>query len=1110
MKKILSLLTVLMILCAMIPAAGLAGEPVFAYVAGIALPYASNEDILGDGSLSLDTSGSVPVFTLDYTTMVLSGGTLSAFSFVTIPDTVDTVKFRLIGDNTIDLASGNEFIRADSTPDFKLHFTGNGSLTVIGGSTMSDQIIRSYSITGVTIGEAGGTSPTINLLPNYAIPVMLSCERFEDFINYGTVTERVVKSAGPLVNFVHFQAAGSLHNYGVLDISACGEGDSTIRLLGVSKNEGEIVNEGTIKLTRDRPSARGALACNFDLKPVTNKGTITIDLGDYMSRDGYCFSCGSLINDGGKINLSVGNTLSTDSFPQLIGLRIYNHFKNLGSKASINVTAGNASYVCGIDVEGMNSTACVNEGQINVTVNAPSATSGYNFYVKSALTNTGTGKMNLNGAAQGLYLTGLLTNDGDLKIKCNGNIGLISTSVSIENTGKVYTTGNMYAFVNKTDLSGTDNILKGSANYDAGMTGLSDLVPGYFSGAYIFNDSTSNENAKTVYMTTGLSAAKDAAVADLQKAFEDGKYISTDAENALNAAIEAVLNATNSAGVTTAKTDGLATFAPAEKVYTDAKSAAKTTLQTALDQAVSDAGKAILSDALTAIGDDTILYSADIDPAVQKALEDAKAADKELTDAQAAAVATLEELGSTTYTTDMALDAMKDAIDAVNAAADADAVAAALEAGKSAMALADAKDKAITELEELGSTTYTSDAAQTAMKNAIDAVNAATDADAVAAALEAGKTAMQQTELQDAISEALAELEEAQKTAVSEKAKSALEQAITDVKAATTKAAVMQAKEAGLTIAATEDQALADAITAAVAELQKMGQDMPGDAAQAAMEDAIAAVKAATNTYDVDAALKAGKTAMLQAEIKDEILAAVEELSEARDNAITEEAKEALNQAIEKVNAATTVEEIETARDEGLKAAQEAEEALKNAIENAVTELMDAQNTASASALPVLQTAASQVPGATSVSEVEQILSDVYQKVFEDRYLIMDGKDAVWVQESEALLKFRSAAPFAEFDHVEIDDKTVPESEYTAEEGSTWITLKPGWLKKLADGKHTLVIVSKNGKARCFFTIKPKLPPTGDRTPLALLTLALFGAIGTATLLVKKQRRNNR
>lgn len=67
---------------------------------------------------------------------------------------------------------------------------------------------------------------------------------------------------------------------------------------------------------------------------------------------------------------------------------------------------------------------------------------------------------------------------------------------------------------------------------------------------------------------------------------------------------------------------------------------------------------------------------------------------------------------------------------------------------------------------------------------------------------------------------------------------------------------------------------------------------------------------------------------------------------------------------------------------------------------------------------------------------------------------------------------FVSDAPFVKFLKVQVDGADVAASNYTAEEGSTRITLKNDFIKGLSVGEHSITIVSEDGFAMTKFIVK--------------------------------------
>ena len=123
-------------------------------------------------------------------------------------------------------------------------------------------------------------------------------------------------------------------------------------------------------------------------------------------------------------------------------------------------------------------------------------------------------------------------------------------------------------------------------------------------------------------------------------------------------------------------------------------------------------------------------------------------------------------------------------------------------------------------------------------------------------------------------------------------------------------------------------------------------------------------------------------------------------------------------------------------------------------------------------------------------------------------YMIIRGAGQIIPQDAPSAL-FASNADYSKFVSVEVDGKTVDESFYDSYSGSTVVVLKPAFIKNLKVGKHTFVIISRDGSASTTFTVKAPMPPTGDSTPLTVLSLMLLGSLGTVIFLLKKQRKHN-
>ena len=111
--------------------------------------------------------------------------------------------------------------------------------------------------------------------------------------------------------------------------------------------------------------------------------------------------------------------------------------------------------------------------------------------------------------------------------------------------------------------------------------------------------------------------------------------------------------------------------------------------------------------------------------------------------------------------------------------------------------------------------------------------------------------------------------------------------------------------------------------------------------------------------------------------------------------------------------------------------------------------------------------------------------------------------------------------------YIEVDGKAVDADCYTAESGSTVITLKAGYLETLAAGEHTLTVLYTNGEAVGTFVIaeKPAEPAkpagpvaddgdedvvaqTGDSADIApWIALILISVVSmTAAVVIRRKR----
>ena len=88
-------------------------------------------------------------------------------------------------------------------------------------------------------------------------------------------------------------------------------------------------------------------------------------------------------------------------------------------------------------------------------------------------------------------------------------------------------------------------------------------------------------------------------------------------------------------------------------------------------------------------------------------------------------------------------------------------------------------------------------------------------------------------------------------------------------------------------------------------------------------------------------------------------------------------------------------------------------------------------------------------------------------------YKIIAGANTEWKKGGTTGISFISDAPFDKFDSVKVDSSFVEATNYnyTAESGSTKITLDSAYLETLSVGTHSIEIISNDGNASTNFTV---------------------------------------
>ena len=145
---------------------------------------------------------------------------------------------------------------------------------------------------------------------------------------------------------------------------------------------------------------------------------------------------------------------------------------------------------------------------------------------------------------------------------------------------------------------------------------------------------------------------------------------------------------------------------------------------------------------------------------------------------------------------------------------------------------------------------------------------------------------------------------------------------------------------------------------------------------------------------------------------------------------------------------------------------------------------------------------------------------------------IIEGAGQSVTKGERKALTFRSNAAFGDFIRVELDEKTLDESNYTVKEGSTVVTLKSDFVATLSVGRHTLAIVSESGTATAEFTVYATAeeaeeaeeieeveeiedddicPPTGYDGNMPLLLTLMFvsgGTVFAAAVIGRKKKQS--
>ena len=124
-------------------------------------------------------------------------------------------------------------------------------------------------------------------------------------------------------------------------------------------------------------------------------------------------------------------------------------------------------------------------------------------------------------------------------------------------------------------------------------------------------------------------------------------------------------------------------------------------------------------------------------------------------------------------------------------------------------------------------------------------------------------------------------------------------------------------------------------------------------------------------------------------------------------------------------------------------------------------------------------------------------------------YKITKGDKSTWYQESSKTLSFTADGDYEDFVGVKINGKELKESYYTVKKGSTIVTLKNSYLKKLDEGKYTITIEFEDGEATGAFRVKEGLdasnPETGDNIGIWFGLMGMSAAAAAVLFFARKK-----
>ena len=302
------------------------------------------------------------------------------------------------------------------------------------------------------------------------------------------------------------------------------------------------------------------------------------------------------------------------------------------------------------------------------------------------------------------------------------------------------------------------------------------------------------------------------------------------------------------------------------------------------------------------------------------------------------------------------------------------------------------------------------------------------------------------------------------------------------------------------TVVATDKADNSTIVTVTMKSISSLAQsieDVNGENVKSSNKEAIDAVKESVGEVDISNATDSEKEALNDINGRcDELLDIIDKAQKATqteniknveginpDN-VTEDDREALDKA--KADLEKALEEYGTnyTDDELAKTQSDLErvnESLKvlddvKAVEDLIAELPDSVEPDD---LDTVQSILDANDAYNALTDYEKSLvsEDVKEKLYTltagiSAYMVYEGSGGIWTIGQDGTLTFTANGAYSKFTGIKVDGKDVDESNYTAESGSTIITLNADYLDTLSVGTHTLTVLYTDGEAEAEFEVK--------------------------------------